>query len=117
MSDKTTHEDARWLFWKWKRGGEILTKPDAYRIGNELERLQLLVTALQTELELLREQNARLRSTDDFGSISSDAERTFSLAGHSVVMPQRTVQTFREEPPATVDDHRPDPDEPHGDEP
>lgn len=41
------HPTASWLYRKWRVGGAILTKDEAYRIGNELDRLHARVLELE----------------------------------------------------------------------
>ena len=41
------HPTASWLFRKWRVGSAILTKDEAYKIANELNRLYLRNTELE----------------------------------------------------------------------
>lgn len=46
------HPLAKWLFREFKPGSGILTKPKAYEIGNELNRLLDRIDELETRLGL-----------------------------------------------------------------
>jgi hypothetical protein len=48
-SSAIEHPTASWLYRKFRVGGNILTKEEAYGIGNELDRLHRLVKELQRE--------------------------------------------------------------------